>query len=134
METAAKQQSFISENTPISKENNEITKKKLNYNKLLSSKDKSIKEKKSKRDVKNRDCSCKLASRNGLQCWRNCLERSLPPELVSHCVNSCANGEYATCATCLGVAIAVVATCAWECGVDEGGGGGGGGGFGQILP
>jgi hypothetical protein len=140
LEAAAKQQLFVSENSPISTERTEYNKKKLNSHNLLPSKNKSIKgkkssrEKKSIRNIKNRDCSCGLAPRAGLQCWKDCLGRSLPPEVVSHCVNSCANGEYATCATCLGVAVAVVVSCAWECGVEEGGGGEGGGGFGQILP
>lgn len=64
------------------------------------------------------------------QCMVNCITRNIPPEVLAHCANACANGEYGTCATCLGIGAATLAACAWECSS----GGGSGGGYGIILP
>lgn len=48
-------------------------------------------------------------------CFIECIIRNSSAELVAHCATQCANGDYATCASCLGLAGYIVVGCAVGC-------------------
>src|SRR5690349_469991 len=45
-------------------------------------------------------------------CFLDCLANSVPPDVVLTCAEACANGNYGTCAICLGVGVGIVISCA----------------------
>ena len=50
-------------------------------------------------------------------CFTDCLKSwDIPPEAIADCAAQCAGGNYGTCAACLGVAVFIVAYCAYQCG------------------
>ena len=49
-------------------------------------------------------------------CFTDCLKSwDIPPEAIADCAAQCAGGNYGTCAACLGVAVFIVAYCAYQC-------------------
>ena len=48
-------------------------------------------------------------------CFTDCLKRWVDPNVVVTCAEACANSEYSSCAVCIGVGVAVVLGCAYEC-------------------
>jgi len=58
-----------------------------------------------------------LATFEETNCFTDCLKSwDIPPEAITECASQCAGGNVATCATCLGVAVFIVAYCAYQCG------------------
>jgi len=57
-----------------------------------------------------------LAASEENNCFTDCLKSwDIPPEAISECASQCAGGNYGTCAACLGVAVFIVAYCAYQC-------------------
>ena len=49
-------------------------------------------------------------------CFTDCLKSwDIPPEAITECASQCAGGNYGACAACLGVAVFIVAYCAYQC-------------------
>lgn len=58
-----------------------------------------------------------LATFEETNCFTDCLKSwDIPPEAIAECASQCAGGNVATCATCLGVAVFIVAYCVLQCG------------------
>ena len=58
--------------------------------------------------------TCRLDN-GGWQCFIDCVGSALPPDVILTCADSCNNGQWSTCATCLGVGLYVVVTCGAGC-------------------
>jgi hypothetical protein len=68
---------------------------------------------KSPKKARSRATPQEVAPESG--CFTQCLERSVDPGTVAGCLTDCAGGNKVNCAVCLGVAVIVVASCAWAC-------------------
>jgi len=56
-----------------------------------------------------------LAPFEETNCFTDCLKSwEIPPEAIAECASQCAGGNVGQCAACLGVAVFIVAYCAYQ--------------------